>query len=123
MQFNYNIPSSLKKHYQKELVAASSALRNRDYALCWYHLERAHILGQPYPVQHTIVHWRMLCFGFITKNFKEILGQLPRLIFGGVKSFVGKVPIGNSGGSNVSAFQPMTIPEDLNAIIKSITSK
>jgi uncharacterized membrane protein YeaQ/YmgE (transglycosylase-associated protein family) len=33
----------------------------------------------------------MLQFGIKIKNRKEIMGQIPRLIFGGVKSFVGKI--------------------------------
>ena len=59
----------------------------------------------------------MLRFGIKIKNSKEIIGQIPRLIFGGVKSFVGKVPTGNTGGANVHSLQPMEIPGDLTAII------
>ncbi len=63
----------------------------------------------------------MLRFGFRVKDFREILGQLPRLVFGGVKSFVGKVPIGNTGGANVPALRSMPLPDDL-AIILSPTN-
>ncbi|MDZ7650184.1 MAG: DUF3703 domain-containing protein [Cytophagales bacterium] len=69
--------------------------------VAWQHLERAHILGQPWAVEHTQVHWLMLKFGFRIKDTKEIIGQLPRLLVGGVKSFVGKIPVGNTGGANV----------------------
>jgi hypothetical protein len=55
----------------------------------------------------------MLLFGFKTKNSKEIIGQLPRLLVGGVKSFVGKIPVGNTGGANVPPLKPMEIPNDL----------
>ena len=61
----------------------------------------------------------MLLFGIKTKNAKEIIGQIPRLIFGGVKSFVGSIPIGNTGGANVPPLQSMQIPEDLLTIIKN----
>ncbi|CAF0861324.1 unnamed protein product [Rotaria sordida] len=47
----------------------------------------------------------------------EVIGQLPRLLLGGVKSFVGKVPIGNTGGANVPGFQPIEIPEELKQIM------
>ena len=60
----------------------------------------------------------MLLFGFKTKNTKEIIGQIPRLLVGGVKSFVGNIPIGNTGGANVPPLQQMEIPEDLLTIIK-----
>jgi len=58
-------------------------------------------------------------FGIRLKNLREIAGQIPRLIFGGVKSFVGRIPVGNTGGADVSALQPMPIPADLAAIIAS----
>ena len=59
----------------------------------------------------------MLQFGFAIKNLTEIKGQILRLIFGGVKSFVGKIPVGNTGGSNVLPLQPMEIPHDLKVIL------
>ena len=82
-------------------------------------MERAHILGQPYPAEHTAVHWKMLCFGIKLKNTKEITGQIPRLLFGGVKSFVGVIPLGNTGGADVPPLRPMEIPADLQAIINN----
>jgi hypothetical protein len=61
----------------------------------------------------------MLLFGIKTKNTKEIIGQIPRLLIGGVKSFVGNIPLGNTGGANVPPLQPMEIPEDLLIIIQT----
>jgi hypothetical protein len=55
------------------------------------------------------------CLAFKTKNLKEI-GQIPRLLVGGVKSFVGNIP---TGGANVPALQPMEIPEELKLIIEN----
>ena len=55
---------------------------------------------------------------FKIKSSKEILGQIPRLIFGGVKSFVGKIPIGNPGGSNVPPLKAFPIDDDLKMIFK-----
>ena len=60
----------------------------------------------------------MLCFGFKIKDTKEIIGQIPRLLVGGVKSFVGKVPVGNTGGANVPPLRLMEIPPDLKLIIE-----
>ena len=60
----------------------------------------------------------MLQFGFKIKNTKEILGQIPRVIFGGIKSFVGKIPVGNPGGANVPPLKPFPIEEDLKIIFK-----
>lgn len=79
----------------------------------WLHLERAHIIGQRYPFSHSYVHWKMLQFGIKIKNTREIIGQIPRLIFGGVKSFVGVIPVGNPGGANVPPLKPFPIDNDI----------
>ena len=39
------------------------------------------------------------------------------IIGGFVGSLLGKVPVGNSGGADVSAFAEMPIPEDLREIL------
>lgn len=51
-----------------------------------------------------------------SKSGKEIIGKIPRLIFGGVKSFVGKNPIGNPGGVNVPPLKPFPIEQELENI-------
>ena len=118
VKFNTSIPTKLNIHYRKELKAFDTNLKLGELASAWKHLERAHILGQPYPIEHTYVHWLMLKLGFHIKNGREILGQLPRLIFGGVKSFVGTIPVGNTGGANIPPLKSLPIPEDLNKIIQ-----
>jgi hypothetical protein len=121
MKFNTSMPTALKPHFQKELNKAENTFTKRHFQQSWRHLERAHILGQPYPIEHSYVHWKMLLFGIKTKNTKEIIGQIPRLLVGGVKSFVGNIPVGNTGGANVPPLQPMEIPDDLLNIIKTNT--
>ena len=117
MKLNTTMPSPLKSFFKKELQNARTAVAQNNLQLCWQHLERAHILGQPYPFQHSLVHWKMLLFAFKTKNLREIMGQIPRLLVGGILSFFGKIPVGNTGGANVPALQPMEIPEELKQII------
>jgi hypothetical protein len=112
------MPKLLKSFFYKELdMAVSSYLRN-DLLSSWHYLERAHILGQPYPYHHTLVHWKMLLFGIKIKDKKEIIGQIPRLLVGDVKSFVGEIPVGNTGGANVPPLKGMDIPNDLKLIIE-----
>jgi hypothetical protein len=60
----------------------------------------------------------MLLFGFKIKDIKEIIGQIPRLMVGGVKSFVGEIPDGNTGGANVPPLKSMEIPAELKKIIE-----
>jgi len=114
---NTYMPSVLKPYYYQELDAYHEHMKRQRFSQAWRHLERAHIIGQAYPYEHSEVHWLMLCFGFRIKNLREILGQIPRLLVGGVKSFVGKVPVGNTGGADVPPLQPMEIPEDLKQVL------
>lgn len=123
MKVYTKMPAALKPFYQNELAKAAASLKKEHFIISWRHLERAHILAQPYPFQHTAVHWQMLLFGIKVKNWKEVMGQIPRLLFGGVKSFVGHIPVGNTGGANVPPLQPMEIPADLAQIINNTKTK
>lgn len=118
MKMNTVMPSNLIPFYKKELEAFKDNLQQDNLKVAWYHLERAHIIGQKYPYQHTFVHWNMLQFGIKIKSTKEIIGQIPRLLIGGVKSFVGQVPVGNTGGANVPPLKPMEIPIDIKEILE-----
>ena len=119
MKFYTRLPQSLKPYYDQELQHYTEAYSNGHLQIAWQHLERAHIIGQRYPFAHSYVHWKMLQFGFRIKSAKEVFGQIPRLVFGGVKSFVGKVPVGNPGGANVPPLKPFPIAEDLQQLFKN----
>lgn len=118
MKIYTKIPKKLDYYYKQELEKFQIKYLKGDFQNAWKLLERAHIIAQKYPYQHTYVHWKMLQFGFKIKNAKEIFGQIPRLIFGGVKSFVGKVPVGNPGGANVPPLKPFPIENDIQEIFK-----
>ncbi len=117
MKIHTAMPDRLKPYFLQELKTAGNYFAVTDFKTSWYHLERAHILGQPYPYHHTLVHWKMFIFGIKIKDLREIIGQIPRLLVGGVKSFVGEIPVGNTGGANVPPLKPMEIPSDLKKII------
>ena len=123
MKFNTTMPHGLMLYYKQELSLAKESFNKQHYQESWRYLERAYILSKPYPIEHTAVHWKMLKFWIRLKNTKEVLGQIPRLLIGGVKSFVGKVPVGNMGGANVPPLLAMEIPKDLQEIIDSVKSK
>lgn len=118
MKVNTKMPDNLKPFYQKELKTVNENLQQGNLQSAWHHLERAHIIAQNYPYEHTFVHWKMLQFGIKIKSSKEIIGQIPRLLIGGVKSFVGQVPVGNTGGANVPPLRPMEIPMDIKEILE-----
>ena len=116
MKFYTSIPKRLEPYYLEELRSYHTECLKGNLEKAWKHLERAHIIGQKYPYPHTLVHWKMLKFGFKIKSRKEIFGQIPRLIFGGVKSFVGKIPIGNPGGANIPPLKSFPIEKELQDI-------
>lgn len=120
IKFYTKMPSKLIPFYQKELGMVKDNLKQGNLQKSWLHLERAHIIGQKYPYEHTFVHWKMLQFGIKIKSSKEIVGQIPRLLVGGVKSFVGHIPVGNTGGANVPPLKAMDIPEDIQKILNEI---
>jgi hypothetical protein len=102
MHLNTSMPKPLRPYFESELKTYHTLLQYGNLQQAWRHLEKAHVIGQAYPYQHSLVHWKMLQFGFKIKSFKEISGQIPRLLVGGVKSFVGTIPVGNTGGANIS---------------------
>lgn len=118
MKIYTSIPKKLKSFYHSELLQYQEEYANGNLSKAWNHLERAHILGQRYPMAHTFVHWKMLQFGIKIKNRKEVFGQIPRLLFGGVKSFVGNVPVGNPGGANVPPLKSFQIEKELQDIFR-----
>lgn len=113
------LPKRLRRHFRTELRAARTATAAGNWPVAFAHLERAHVLAQRWAWPHTQVHMLMLGHGLRTRNARETLGQLPRIVFGFLGSLVGKTPTGNTGGANVPAEQPMTIPPDLQALLKA----
>ena len=55
--------------------------------------------------------------GLRRRDRREVVGQLVRLLVAGPGSAVGRYPLGNTGGANVSAVTPMPIPADLQAVL------
>ncbi|HBZ95333.1 MULTISPECIES: DUF3703 domain-containing protein [unclassified Pseudomonas] len=92
------------------------AARRSAAALVW--LERAHILTQRRPWLHARSHWLMLRAGWQQGDMREVLGQVPRILAALLFSRIW-VPVGNTGRARVSAFQPMPVTEDLQALLAS----
>lgn len=63
MNFTIKMPNKLIPFYQKELEIFKDNLQQDNLQNAWCHLERAHIIAQKYPCEHTSVHWKMLQFG------------------------------------------------------------
>lgn len=92
--------------------AAVDARRAGALDAAFAHLERAHILGQQRTWPHVRTHVAMLAIGWQRQDRREVLGQVGRTVAALLFSRVW-VPVGNTGGANVSPFRPMPLPADL----------
>lgn len=106
----------LRDAYNLEMMAAIDHYRTGDLEKSFYHLERAHILGQSFCLSHTRTHWWMLKVGWKRRDPIEITGQMAR-IFGALIFSRIWVPIGNTGGAHVSPFSSMPIPEEFRLLL------
>lgn len=96
-----------------EMAAFAAARAAQDVSAAWTSLERAHIVAQPHLGAHLVSHWTMLGFAVDQRDLREVIGQAARFALAPLGSLTGRIPIGNTGRSNVSAFKPMPIPDDL----------
>ena len=115
--------TTLLAPWSTEIAASREARRTGDRAAAWRHLERAHVISQPLAGPHVRTHLAMLRFALRTADLREIVGQLFRIVVAAPGSLTGRYPAGNTGGSNVSAFKPMPIPDDLTTIVQATTGK
>jgi hypothetical protein len=79
----------------------------------WLLLEAMHVVGQTRLVPHWISHWRMLAQARQDGDWAELFGQLMRLALVPLGHTLGRLPLGNPGRANVSAFAPMVVREDI----------
>jgi hypothetical protein len=96
-----------------EMAAYRSAVKAGDDDRAWHHLERVHIVSQPYLGPHLASHGAMLGFAIRRRDWSEVMGQIVRIILAPIGAVTGRLPVGNTGRSNVSAFAPMPVPDDL----------
>lgn len=108
----------LQTAFATEMMLSSKAYAASDWDRAFHHLERAHILGQRDFSAHLKTHYGMLKIGFVKQDWREVSGQILRIVAVFPASLVGWVPIGNTGGANVSALKPMAIPDDLLAFFE-----
>lgn len=103
----------LKDFINHELELYNLAFEQRNYDLAFKHLERIHIVSQPFPVEHTLTHLRMLRFALLTFRPLEIVVQTLYSLFSFKFSMLNIFPQGNTGGANALVKGRMTIPADI----------
>jgi len=108
--------AELRQAYDREMRAATEAYGEDNLDKAFFHLERAHILGQSFTLPHAKAHWWMLKVGWKRRDFTEIAGQVVRIL--GALSFSRIwVPAGNTGGAHVPPFRSMPIPEEFQPLL------
>ena len=105
--------SRIQPSVRAELAASAAAEARGEFYTAFQHLERAHVLGQAATAMHVGVHWRMFRFALRNRRTGEAAGQLWRLLAAAVFTAPGLVPEGNTGGTDVSGFRRLDVPNDL----------
>lgn len=103
--------------FEKEIAQAKALIASGELDAGFAHLERAHVIGQAFVAPHARSHWLMFKLEIRRRQPVAAFGQVLRLVLGILGSAVGKVPVGNTGGSNVSMFKRMPIAPELQVII------
>ncbi|WP_033073495.1 DUF3703 domain-containing protein [Sphingopyxis sp. MWB1] len=107
----------LKRAVAAERSRFVAAAGTGDPAGAWRALERAHILSQPLLIPHLRVHGWMLIYALRLGDIREVAGQALRLALAPLGAVTGRTPAGNNGRARVSAFAPMAVPPDIQAIL------
>ena len=103
--------------FETAMAEARAARRAGRLDEAFAHLERAHVMGQFWIGPHLASHWGMLHVGLLRLDPREIVGQVVRLALTIPGTLAGRLPHGNTGGANVSAFRPMAISPELQRVL------
>ncbi|MFA3790006.1 DUF3703 domain-containing protein [Aliiglaciecola sp. SL4] len=112
-----------KPFVENKIALAQQAIKGGDQQQAFRYLEDAHVIAQKSTYLHCLVHYLMLKHGYIQWNIKEMSGQIFRLVGALTKTWIGWIPTGNTGGTNVSPFKPMPISAHNQKIIDVIEQK
>ena len=103
--------------FDNEIAPAKTFIAMGELEAGFAHLERAHVIGQAFVVPHARSHWLMLKVELRRRRAGAAFGQAVRIVLGVLGSAVGVVPVGNTGGSDVSMFKRMPIAPELQNVI------
>jgi Protein of unknown function (DUF3703) len=106
----------LAEAIEAEFGDARRMLAEGDATGAFSRLERAHVLGQKSTRAHVRAHWAMLMHARRFGSARDVAGQVGRLLGATLFTWLW-VPEGNTGGTNVGAFDRMPIPPELQRLI------
>lgn len=110
--------AELEKAFKAQMTAGVDLYHAGKFAEASRHLEIAHVLGQKFVAPHAATHYWMLKIGFRRRSVSEILGQGLRIVLGVLGSALGIVPVGNTGGTNISMFKRLPVDPDIQRLLK-----
>ena len=108
--------------FDQAIAEARQAMAQQQWPPALEQLKRAHVLGQLAVWPHVYTHWLMLLVEWRRHRFGAVVGQFIRMLLGALGSWVGKVPTGNTGDSDISMFLSLPIDPELQQIMDSHTA-
>lgn len=112
-------PTSMRYAFDRILGQAKQAYAAGEWDRARTLLQDAHVLGQCLFWPHLQSHLWMLRIACARRDGREMRGQLLRLALVPVGNVMGRLPLGNTGDANVSAFRPMPVPIRLKEILEN----
>lgn len=117
---------NIAPHVKSEIDKSRQLQESGDYPSAFKHLENAHVLGQESTYWHVKVHYLMLLWGIDQGDLREVFGQFLRAIVSLATApllAIGRIPIGNTGGSNVNPTKAMPLKQEHKIIINNAKQK
>jgi hypothetical protein len=103
--------------FNTELELAKQLIASGNLERAYTHIERAHVIGQNSVVLHARSHWLFLRLELIRSRPLAAWGQVMRIMLGVLGSALNVVPVGNTGGSDISMFKRLPVAVELQNII------
>jgi hypothetical protein len=103
--------------FDAAMAKARRRHRSGDAGTAFVLLERAHVLGQRNFGRHLRVHVAMLRVAWALNDRREIRGQLLRIFLTPLGHLSGRLPKGNTGASDVSAFAALPVSSELEQLL------
>jgi len=110
-------PSPRVRAFETSISDALRCLRAKELSAALSFLRRSHVLGQRDFRRHLRVHSLMLLVAWRRRDPREVAGQLLRLALTPLGHLTGRLPEGNSGTADVSAFASQAIPAEIAGLL------